>query len=138
MGKRLTGWQRRGMADNGAKKLNPRQVRFVAALLSEKSVTAAATSARIGLRTAWRYLGDPAVQAALSEKQDAMLSHAALQIAQDMATALDTLREIATDKTASSAARVGAARVILSHAIQLIELTALAERVARLEDREPE
>ena len=124
------------MARNGI--LSLRQGRFIAALLEAPSIRGACALADIGERTGWRYLQDALVRAELSRRQDAMLAQATAQIAQDMTAALDTLREIMASKSATDTSRVSAARAILGYALQLIEMRDLAERVARLEEKQRE
>jgi len=120
------------MAENGA--LSPRQSKFVAAILATPTVTAACKKAGIGQRTGWRYLADPAVQAELTRRQDAMLAQTAAMLAQDSSEAVAVLMYIA-GKGQNESARVGAARAILAHVIQMAQLRALSERMAAIERR---
>ena len=77
------------MGDNGTQSavLNPRQKRFVAALVAAPTVRDAAAAAEIGETTAWRYLQQPAVRAELNELQSAAMTHAVTGLADDMAAA---------------------------------------------------
>ena len=124
------------MAHNGTRpELNPRQRRLVAALVATPTVRDAAKAAAIGERTAWRYLGDPHVRAALAERQDAVLGHVSRRLAEEMGAALDVLCGIMRDKTASDPSRVAAARAVLDSGLRLAELVTLAQRVSDLEAR---
>ena len=89
----------------------------------------------MGERTAWTYLGDPAVKAELAAHQDAVLGDAARRLAREMGAALDVLCAIMRDKGATDAARVSAARAVLDSGLKLAELVTLADRVAELERR---
>jgi phage terminase small subunit len=121
------------MADFGA--LNPRQRRFLVALVANATVRDAAQAAGIGERTAWRYLAEPSVKAALTERQDAVLGHVSRRLASEMGAALDVLCGIMRNTAANDAARVSAARAVLDSGLRLAELVTLAERVAELEAR---
>lgn len=122
------------MTENGID-LNARQRRFVAALVANATVRDAAAAAEIGERTAWRYLQQPAVKEALSERQDVVLAHVSRRLATEMGAALDVLGSIMRDRAASDAARVSAARAVLDSGLKLAELVSLAERVTLLEER---
>ena len=123
------------MAYSGAQpELNSRQRRFVAALVACPTVRDAATAAKIGERTAWRYLGEPSVKRALAERQTAVLGHASRRLAREMGKAMDVLVEIKRDEEASDSSRVSAARAVLDSGLRLAELVTLAERVAALEE----
>lgn len=115
--------------------LTTRQRRFVAALLSEKTVTAAAEAAKVAPRTAWNYLADDAVRAELARRQDGILGHVSRRLATEMETALDVLHEVMVNADAPDAPRVSAARAVLDGGLKLAELVALAERVSQLEER---
>jgi phage terminase small subunit len=112
--------------------LNPRQRRFVAALVANATVRGAAEAAGIGERTAWRYLQDPVVKAALCERQDAVLGHVSRRLAHEMGAALDVLCAIMRNGI-SERARVSAARAVLDSGLRLAELVDLARRVSELE-----
>jgi len=119
------------MAESGA--LTARQARFVAALLTAVSISEAASLAHIGERSAWRYLAEPEVLAELSRRQDAILGAAAAGLAGDVSQAREVLRAVMGDKLAPVGARVSAAGKVLDSAMRLVELAALARRVADLE-----
>jgi phage terminase small subunit len=125
------------MGDNGTQSavLNPRQKRFVAALVAAPTVRDAAAAAEIGETTAWRYLQQPAVRAELNERQSAAMTHAVTGLADDMAAARVVLRELMDTESTPPTVRVSAARAILDAGIRLFEMVALAERVTRLEER---
>jgi len=120
------------MADSG--RLTAKQRRFLAALASSRTVKEAADSAKIGERTAWRYLADPGVKAELAAGQDALLGMATRGLVEDMQTARLVLKAVMLDRTAAPSARVSAARAVLEASLRFAEMVSLAERVARLEE----
>lgn len=115
--------------------LSTRQRRFVASAVVAPTVREAARSAGVGETTAWRYLADPAVRAALVERQDGVLAHVARRLASEMSDALDVLHGVMTDASANDGPRVSAARAVLESGLRLAELVTLAERVSVLERR---
>jgi methylaspartate ammonia-lyase len=121
------------LAENG--RLSARQQRLAAALAAGKDVRSAAKAARISERTAYRYLNDPAVRAALSQALDDALSMATRRVVAAMTEALTTLEAVHADTKQPASARVSAARAILAAGPRLREAVDLAERVQRLEEQ---
>ncbi len=115
--------------------LSPRQRRFVNALLGTRTIREAAGKVKVAESTAWRWLKEPAVKAALGEAHDAALAQSARAVAALLTDALDTLAVVMGDSHAPVGARVSAARVILENAVRLADAVALAERVSELEGR---
>jgi len=107
--------------------------RLVTALLTTQTVADAAKEAGVSLRTAQRYLRDPAVKRALSEALDNMLAGVTRQVVGEMTGAVHTLSEVHQDHELPAAARVAAARALLAGGPALREATELSERVAVLE-----
>lgn len=124
------------MGDNGTHdSLSYRQKRFLAALLEAPTVRDAAETAQVSETSAWRWLADVDVRAALHERTDALLSQAAAGLLTDLSLARQTLRGVMQSQGASDAAKVSAARAVLDGSLRLFELVALSERVAELEKR---
>ena len=123
--------ERQTKAENDT--LSPRQARFVAAILTAPSVRDAAKRAEIGEKTAWRYLKNSAVKAAISGQVDSMLTMASAQGAQDLVTALATLRAVMA--TGAEPQRVAAAGRILANVPRIIEQEDILERLAKLEEQ---
>jgi len=115
--------------------LSARQRRFVAALMTARTIEDAATIAGVTKRTGMRYLADPNVRAAVNEAQAQALAQVTRQAVQAMTEALDVLRGIASDEDAPSGSRVSAARAILENGLRYNEAVTLAERVSELEAR---
>lgn len=113
--------------------LSRKQRRFALALVTCRSVKAAAAKADISVRTAWVWLGDPDVRSVANQVLDAVLTEATHDAAGLMTDALDTLASIMADEQAPCGSRVSAARAILENGLRYHEQLTLAERVATLE-----
>jgi hypothetical protein len=114
--------------------ISPRQRRFIAAMLTARTIAGAARQAGIVERTAHRYLADPRVRAVLDQILDQALSHAARQATTGMSQAVDLLHTILADDGAPPTARIAAARVLLLAGPRLHEAVALTQRLAALEN----
>jgi phage terminase small subunit len=125
--------QRPILAQNDA--MSARQRRFVAAVVTTRTITEAAEVAKISRRTADRYLADPAVKAALTQALDALQRAVTAAVVGEMGEALATLAEIHADPEAPAGSRVAAARSILTAGPALREAGDLAERLALLEQQ---
>jgi len=121
------------MADNG--ELTPKQKRFVAAMMTSRTIYDAAAAAGIGNRTADRYMATPAVYAALSEAHAGVLRETTRRLGAGMSAALDTLEAVHTDPHNPPGVRVSAARAWCDATLKYGELADLAQRVADLEIR---
>jgi len=121
------------MATNG--NLTPKRRAFVRAMLTERDVKAAALAAGIAERTAYRWITDPDVQAAIVEAEGAALTDVTrglLRLADSAVAALETAMG---DKEATASARVRAADIVLTRLLQLRELVTLEDRIAALEGK---
>lgn len=116
-----------------AEKLTPKQVRFLACLLSEPSIEAAAQKAGCGHTTAFRWLSEPAFAEAYRQAQREAVSQATGRIQAVSGEAVEVLRQVMNDAHAPKAARVSAARTCLEFAYRAIEHTEITERLERLE-----
>jgi phage terminase small subunit len=115
--------------------LSPRQRRFVAAMLTARTVREAAESVGVSERTGLKYLADPKVKAALSAALDGALGDATRATVGAMREAVATLEAIHGDEAQPAGSRVAAARAILEAGPRLREALDLAARVADLEQR---
>jgi len=116
--------------------LSRRQARFVSALLVTSTVAEAARQAGIAERTAYTYLNDPNVQAALGRGLDDELADATRLVTAAVGEALSTLSAILKDQSAPAASRVAAARLILDAGPRYRQTFDLSTRLAILEDRQ--
>ena len=115
--------------------LSPRQRRFVAAMLTARTVADAAQAVGVTERTGYKYLANPAVKRAFSAALDDAMAEATRRAVAAMTEALVTLEAIHQDGAAPAGARVSAARAILDAGPKLREALELAERVTALEKR---
>ena len=118
------------MATSG---ISGRQRRFLTALMTSPTVKQAAAAAKVGERTAYKYLTLPAVRAELSRLQDDCLAQAARETMAAMSESLLVLRIIARDPGQPAGARVSAARAIRESGTRLAEQVILSDRVTALE-----
>ena len=123
------------MSDNGnqGEKLTPKKRLFVGALAVSATVKSAAQSVGVGERTAWRYMGDPAVRAAIAERQSAVLAQVTDGVLSDMSAARELLLKMMGDPAVSDGVRVRAALGVLEVGLRLFEMISLNDRVAELE-----
>lgn len=82
----------------------------------------AARAAGIDPATLRRYLADKEFVTMYKEAVRSMIADATRQAQQALSPALSTLREIATDSEAGSAARISASRSLLEYALRLTEI----------------
>ncbi|MFZ1708241.1 MAG: hypothetical protein WAW20_06540, partial [Anaerolineae bacterium] len=83
------------MASNGA--LSAAQRRLIPALLTCRTVTAAAESAKVAERTAFRWLADPAFQAAVAAAEGDVIGGAVRALLGLAESAVDCLRDTLDD-----------------------------------------
>ena len=121
------------MTENG-RRLTPKRRAFVRALLTEKDTRSAAKAAGISERTAYRWVQDPAIQAALLNAEGAALEQVTRGLLRLARGAVDTLEEAMDDTGARTSARVRAADIVLQRLLQLRELVTLEERISALEE----
>ena len=110
--------------------LNDRQRRAIEALLTERTIQAAAARAEIGERTLRRWLDDPAFRAAYTDASRQLLAEAVGRLRAVAGEAVETLRAALSDGLTSN--RIRAATVLLDIAVK-VEVDDLAQRVAELE-----
>lgn len=115
--------------------ISTKQRRFALACMEEKDVRAAAESAGVSERTAWRYLRDPAVLAELDRLADVALVQVASGFMSDLATARGVLQEVMGDDSTPPGVRVRAAKALLDTAAAFWEMAMLARRQADTEKR---
>jgi phage terminase small subunit len=119
------------MAQNGV--LTAPQARAVAAIMTTRTVTAAAEKAEVSLRTLTRWLADPAFAAALQAAEGDMLATTARAVLAIALQAVDTLKATLDDQEAGHGVKLRAADLVLGLAIKLTELRTLEARLTELE-----
>jgi hypothetical protein len=114
-------------------KLRPKQDRAIRALLSERTVQAAATAAGVGLTTLHRWIKDPAFDAAYRDARHAFHSQSMARLHQMVPAAITTIGKAMLDQSTPPATRVRAAHSVLDHAADAIEMENLGARLDELE-----
>lgn len=123
------------MAGNGsaASDLTHRQQAAVRALLACKSVAEAAQLARVGERTLYRWLADPAFRAALSAAEGDLLDAATRRLLGLQEDAIEVFEAVLKDARVSASARLRAAQAVLDYLLKLRELRDVEQRLTALE-----
>ncbi len=116
--------------------LEQRDYKLITALLSTRSVAAAAEEAGMSASTAYRRLKRPEVRDAYLSLKAESLEQASLKLAGEVAASVDTLTEIRDDRDAPHAARRASARDILDYAYAAQDFDELAAVVEELQDAE--
>jgi len=108
------------------------EAKLLVALAGGATITAAAKSAGIAERTAYRYLASPGFRRKVLEIRIAMIDRATGRLARASSKAADTLRELlgSTDEKVKGAA----ADKILRLGTALRDSTELNERISKLEE----
>ena len=114
--------------------LSAKQRRLIEGLLLHGEVAAAARQAGASRDSAYRWLRDPAVAAALKAAERQAVEAAVRSLARLAATAARTLEAAMTDAAVPAGTRVRAADAALARLLQIRELVDLDERLARLEE----
>jgi phage terminase small subunit len=118
------------MTENG---LTRRQLLFVTALMESRSVAEAARRSGISEKSAFRYLKDPAVQAAIRAASRELLESLTRRLRQLGQEAAETLAVAMRAEDASWSSRIRAADAVLGHLLRTSELLDLEQRLAALE-----
>ena len=119
------------MAKSGA--LSSRQGKAIAALLSSKTVLAAAQLSGGSVRTLTRWLGEDDFKAALLEAEWEAIDAATRRLIGLQGAAIDTLQETLSDRKALPGIRMRAAQSILDFLMRLRDLRNIEKRLAALE-----
>ena len=114
--------------------MNERQLRALAALLTEPNQEEAAKKAGVSSRTIRNYLTDPEFSGAYRAAHEQLVTDATQQIQRGLSSAVNTLREISEDPNAGKTARVSAARALLEHGLRYTEAVNILDRLQALED----
>lgn len=115
--------------------LTPQQAKAIAALLTERTTAAAAKKARVAERTLARWLTTEEFKSALRLAQSEAISQAVTRLAGAAAGAVNLLATVIDDTAEKGSVRVAAARAVLTHGLQWIELTEVAKRLDDIERR---
>lgn len=118
------------MAENGRRKGDDA---LLLALASGQTVRDAARTAGVGERTATRRLADPAFARQVDALRAEMVRRALGKMADGMAEAADTLRQLL--RAESESVRLGACRAALELSVKLREAVEFEQRLAAVELR---
>ena len=118
-----------------SRELTRKQEALISALLTMPQLIDAVRHVGISEVTAWRWLKQEAFATAYREARRAVIDQAIVQVQCATGAAVETLRQVMQDATASPSARVSAAKVMLDTAFKVVELEDLEARLRDLEDR---
>ena len=123
------------MADFGIQTdLTAAQRRLIPALLTSKTVQAAALVAKVSERTAYRWLADDAnFQAELARAEGEVISGAVRALLGLAESAVDCLRTTLDDKELPAGVKLRAAALAIDALLRLRELASVEKRLAELE-----
>ena len=119
------------MADNGS--LSAAQRRLIPALLTCRTVTAAAESAKVPERTAFRWLADDAFRAELAQAEGEVIAEAVRELLGLASSAVGCLRDTLDDKELPAGVRIRASALALDALLRLREWASIEKRLAELE-----
>lgn len=114
--------------------LTTKQLKALAALLSEPTVTAAAAKCGIGERTLHHYLRVPAFADAYAACGRDAVSTASVRLQHASGSAVAALVEILDDTTAPSAVKISAAKIVLELSLRFREQDDIERRISALEN----
>lgn len=114
--------------------LTPRQARTVAAILTTRTIEAAAKLAQVNSRTIRRWAKQEQFQAALAAERRELFSAATNELRVAAGEAVSALRDVLRCPETPSAVLVQAASAVLAHAFKAVELADISERIDALEE----
>jgi phage terminase small subunit len=121
------------LSGNGT--LSANQQRLLTALVTNRTVEAAATVAGVSKSSAYRWLKEPQFADALRRVELAALSEATRALISLHHKAVETLENVMDDPDAPAGTRVRAASEVVSSTLKLREIVDHEERIAALEQR---
>lgn len=121
------------MSEN-EKDLSPIQAKTITALLSERSIAAAARQAGVGVATLYRWFDDPIFSKRLTAAEGQAIDAAARSLVGMAEKALEAVAGVLNDPAAHPATRLRAAEVVLNNLLKMVELRNLERRIKALEE----
>lgn len=115
--------------------LPQKQTKAIVSLLNCRTIQKAATQAGVNQSTLWRWLKEQAFSEALQEAKHRTVAQAIIQLQQATGEAVETLRDIITDKEAPSSSRVSASKTVLDFAVKALKMEDIEQRLKVLEER---
>jgi len=120
------------MASHGSK-ITRKQECAIAALLSQRNVEEAARVAKVGVRTLYRWLKEPAFDTEYRKACRDSFGQTIARLQQASPAAATVLLKIVLDNGSPPSTRVRAAEIVLEKAAKSIKLEDIEARVAELE-----
>ena len=115
--------------------LTAKQEKAITALLAQPTIAAAATAVGVNPATIYRWLAEPAFEAAYRAARREAVGQAIASLQQVSTHAVTVLVIVMANTSTPPATRVVAARTVLEAAIKAVELEDLAARLNALEQR---
>ena len=125
------------MAEN-SEKLGRKKEDAIVALLSSRGVEDAAKACNTPVRTLYRWMQEPDVDAAYRTSRRKAYGQSISRLQQESAAAATTLLKVMIDVATPPSTRVRAAEGILNHAAKAIEIEDIEGRLSALELQAPE
>lgn len=113
--------------------LNPKQQRFLVALLEERTIEAAIKRVGISPKTAYRYMDDLEFKQELQRARRKVVDGISNRLRQLGSEAIETLRDNLTDEEATPATKNSTAKIILEFIYRSHELENVTERMDEME-----
>jgi hypothetical protein len=110
-----------------------KQEKAIIALLKEPTTREAAEAAGVSEVTLWRWLQNSEFRASYMEVRRVAVQRAIARTQAATSEAVETLREVMSDKSAKGSERISAAKAILDYAMKGIELEDHEQRLEELE-----
>jgi hypothetical protein len=120
------------MSENDTK-IRPKQEAAVIALLENRTLEEAAKSIKVAPKTLYRWLKEPAFQAAVRNSRRDAYSRTIARLQHVSDTAANLLTTVIVDSNAPTSTRVRAAEIVLDKAARALELEDLEARITTLE-----
>jgi hypothetical protein len=114
-------------------KLGPKQEAAILALLSSRNVEEAARTAAVSPRALYRWMKEPAFDAAYRAARRAAFAQSVGRLQQASSAAVSTLLKVMVDPGTPASTKVRAADSVLAHTIKAIEVDDIEARVTALE-----
>jgi len=115
-------------------KLEPKQVKAIAALLEESTISKAAVAAGISHATIHRWLQEPEFRRAFMHARWRTVQQSIARVQSFSSEAILVLYDIMSDKSAPYYARLSAANSIINTGLRGVELEDHDERLSQIQD----
>ncbi len=124
------------MAENDSPELTPKERTFIDCLISGHTIATASKAARIGERTAYRWLKLPHIKAAYRDAQRQAFDESLDELRMGVKEALAALqRHIKAETVPTPATQISAAKQWIDTALEINKMSEIEQRMAELEER---